>query len=197
MSEPDNHDDLERRLREAFAARAEQIEQHDLDLDREHAVAGLLQSPSGPSRTRKIFTGAGMLAAAAAVAGVVTLAIHPTDRHQPTNALRPATASSATTTIGIGPTHALTVTSTASKASPHVARRSGQLSAPSRPLTSSTTASSTNTPRTTTGHGVPSSSSSSTTTTPQLPPTMPPGLPQSGALGDGEYTGPVPLADTG
>lgn len=197
MSRPDN-DDLERRLREAFAARAGQIEQHDLDLDREHAIAARLQAPSGPSRTRRIFTGAGILAAAAAVAGVVTLAIHPTDRHQPVNALRlTATATSTTSTIGIRPTQSSTMQSTASAASAHVARPSSHLSTGDQPLTSSAGASSTNSPRTAIGHGVPSGASSATTTATPLPPALPTGLPQSGTLGDGEYTGPVPLAAAG
>jgi hypothetical protein len=207
MSQPDNHD-LERRLRDAFAARAEQIQQHDLDVDREVDLAERLRAPSGPSRTRKIFAGAGILAAAAAVAGVIALAIQPSGQ-RPSNALRPATTASVTRTVGPGPTIATTPTSSPSRATPHVVQPPAQLSTTTPPPATSTTSTATPTvPTTPTTHraatttarnqtSTSSSPTSSTTTNVPLPPAMPPGLPQSGSLGAGEYTGPVPLADTG
>lgn len=202
MSHPDDNDELERRLRAAFAARAEQIGPHDIDTDREDAVAEMLRASSTPSRTRRVVAGVGILAAAAAAIGVVALAIRPTPHA--TDAARPLTSVSASSTIGVAPPEQ-TATSSRSNQTPDVVQGPpGQpLTTIAPPPTSSATSTttppatttSTTPPATETTHSALSASGGSTSTA--LPPALPSGLPQSGELGDGEYAGAVPLADTG
>lgn len=196
MNLPDNHDDLERRLREAFAAKADRIGPDDLDLDREEAVAEQLRAMSAPHRGRRIVAGVGILAAAAAAVGVVALAIHPIDQ-QATNAGRPAT-TAATSTIGPGSSTGAPSSPAGTDAVPDGTRTSAQ-----QPLNTgagSSQGSSAMSPATpggaATGHDHSPLSGSSIPATETLPPTMPTGLPQDGTLGTGEYAGAIPLAST-
>ncbi|RNI20694.1 hypothetical protein [Flexivirga caeni] len=183
----DGHDDLEHLLRAAFAAKADGIGPGDLDIDREEFVARQLARRPGASRTRRVVAGVGILAAAAATVGVVSLALRPTQQGEPVGALAPVSTSRAVgpPTASATPTH----TSSAAEhrgAAPHVQQFSD-----GRPL-------STASGRTLTGTGVaPSSRTASGTSGTALPPTLSPTLPQNGTLNSGPYTGPVPLGDTG
>ena len=67
-------DELERRLREAFAAKAHQVSPDDLDSGREAEFTERLTELSTARRKRRIFAGVGIVAAAAAAAGIVALA---------------------------------------------------------------------------------------------------------------------------
>jgi len=179
-------DDLERRLRAAFAAKAEQVGPHDLDTDREDAVAELLSRPSTPSRVRRVITGAGILAAAAAAVGVVALAIQPSQQHT-TNALHPATTSSTSAVLSIAPPQPTTSAGPA-KETPHVGQATPgrQVSTRSQPLTTTTTPTTTSTtttqPRVATTHSAPASSVTQTS-------------PRTTLSTGHEYAGPVPLGD--
>lgn len=177
-------DELERRLRAAFAARAEQIGPHDLDTDREDTVAELLSRPSPPSRVRRVVAGTGILAAAAAAVGVVALAIQPSQQHT-TNALQPTTTSSTSSVITAAPPKPTTASSAAQE-TPLVGRMTPdqQVSTRSHPLTSTTTTTSTptRTSAATTRTGLSSNESQASMS----------------ALSTGrQYSGAVPLDDGG
>ncbi|MBB2893147.1 hypothetical protein [Flexivirga oryzae] len=197
MSQHHDDDDLERRLRAAFTAKAEQIGPHDLDTDREDAVAALLREPARPGRVRKVVSGIGILAAAAAAVGVVALAIHPSQQHT-TTALHPVTTAASTGVVSVAPPTQTTPSTTAGE-TPHMGQATpdNQVGTQSQPLTTTTTTttstSTTTTPpsssttRTALSAGGTQGSSSSSTSSSSTP------TDRSGAIPlDGQRTVPVP-----
>jgi hypothetical protein len=197
-------DELERRLRDAFAAKAHQVTPDDLDADREAEFADRLTVLSAAQRKRRIFAGVGIVAAAAAAAGIVALAVLP-DHQRPVNAAQQLSSSSASKTSA-----ASAVTSGGSSAggrAPQAAQPSSGRSSNSvgmtqlsgQPTLSTTatpgsSASSAASDRSALSESAPNITSHSTA--PAEPPTLPSGLPQAGSVNGGTtYAGPVPLPD--
>lgn len=198
-------DELERRLRDAFAAKAHQVSPDDLDSGREAEFADRLAALSTARRKRRIFAGVGIGAAAAAAAGIVALAILP-DNQAPTNAAGHSTttfSSTANSTAGsaasggqgaAGPTPRAT---RSPLGEPSRSSGMSQQSGPSTPASTSSPASSTSaatSERTALSDGGPTASGQSSE--PTEPPALPTGLPQAGSVDGGTtYAGPVPLPD--
>ena len=202
-SDPHGQEDLERRLRDAFAAKALQISDGDLDRDREDEVAAILSTRRRSSAATRIFAGVGAAAAAAAIVVVTVLGLHGGGKHEVVNGLQPATSSSSTTSSTMtsppGPTGKPSALN--QPATPDNHRNTGLPStgvntANSAPSSETTTSSS---PNTTANSG--SSTVTGNSSTPGLsaashqPPAMSAGLPQSTRLSEQEYTGAVPLKD--
>ncbi|MFC6704330.1 hypothetical protein [Flexivirga alba] len=202
-SEQHDQDDLERRLRDAFAAKALQISDADLDRDREDDVAATLSSRRRSSPASRIFAGVGAAAAAAAIVVVTVVGLHNDGKHEVVNGLQPATTTSSSST---------TPSTTTSTQEPTGAGKPSALNQPGtpgndHPTTGASTASSTPSSETTSSLSpnrtalsgsstvTSNSSTSSLSAESHEPPAMSAGLPQSGRLGDQEYTGAVPLKD--
>lgn len=98
MNAPDGND-MEARLRAALAAKAEQVTPDSLDHDRQEEFAARLAAAptdSGQRRGRNVFLGAGLLAAAAAAAGVFVLSQN-SERTHTVDAVAPVTITTTTT----------------------------------------------------------------------------------------------------
>ncbi|WP_446666008.1 hypothetical protein [Flexivirga sp. B27] len=221
---PSDHDDdktdttdLERRLREAFSAKALQISDADLDREREEEVVAALSEQRRGHRATRWFAGVGAAAAAAAIVGITFVGLQDSGHPEIIDGLPPAsTTSSPATASGNSPA---TSSSTSPTSAPQTATgktmRPNQQSGaqPSLPQSSAATGPST-APSSATGSTAPSSSamsgatgptasssppsrasSESMTLTARQPPMLPAGLPQASPLGDQEYVGAVPLRD--
>lgn len=207
-SEQHDQEDLERRLREAFAAKALQISHADLDRDREDEFATALSNRRRSRPVTRLFAGIGAAAAAAAIVVVTVTGLHGGDKHEVVNGLPPAiTTSSASTTTSTTTTTQRSTEVTRTPAFNRPGTRSSRRTSAIRPPEASTSTSSAPSSSST----IPSSpkhttsSSSSTLTSASTasalssashePPAIPPGLPQAGQLSDRAYTGAVPLND--
>lgn len=204
-SEQHDQEDLERRLRDAFAAKALQVSDADLDRDREEQFAAALNSRRRTSPMTRIFAGVGAAAAAAAIVGVTVVALHDGGKHEVVNGLSPAMSSSSASP---SPSTTGSPASTGGSRTPAlnepVTPRSGlstQLpssdgsSAKSSAARSGTTTSSASGPSALTGPSTARSDSTSTklSAAADQPPAMSPSLPQASPLSDQEYAGAVPL----
>lgn len=214
----DSTEDLERRLREAFSAKALQISDADLDHDREAEVVAALHGQDRKHPAARWFAGIGSAAAAAAIIGVAFVGLHDSGQQQVIDGLPPAlTSSSSAATSSSSST--TTSTQTSSATSWPSASTSGSSTIPSA-MSSTQSQSSTATTepsdstsgssessdssdqdRTMTSEGSATAAAPSGGTAPSMklavrrPPALPGGLPQAGALGDQEYAGAIPLDD--
>lgn len=209
MNPSDPHDpaELERRLRDAFAAKALQVSDADLDPAREAEVVAVLEAQRRRHPATRWFAGIGSAAAAAAIIGVALVGLHDGNTRQVVNGLPPAvttTSSSPGSSTVTGPSSSSTGelgpdlqqpatpgngrTSTLSS----VGSSGGQSTVPTSDASTSPDVN-----RTALSHGSTGGSAQSSlhTSAAQLPPAMPSELPQSGSLGDQDYTGAVPLVD--
>lgn len=202
-SEQHSEEDLERRLRDAFAAKALQISDADLDRDREDEVAAVLSSRRRSSPATRIVAGIGAAAAAAAIVVVTVVGFHNGNR-EVVDGLPPAisTSSSGTTTSTQEPTELTRTPALHQPATPGNGRTtalppSGTSTAGSSAPSSKSTAPSNALHPALSGPLSPSAHSSTSTSSAAAhqPPAMSPGLAQAGPLGDQEYTGAVPLED--
>lgn len=210
--EQHDQENLERRLREAFAAKALQISDADLDRDREDEFATALSNRRRSRPVTRLFAAIGAAAAAVAIVVVTVAGLHGGDKHEVVNGLPPAitTSSASTTSSTTASTTTTTQGSTEVTRTPALNRpgtRSSRRTSAIRPTEASTSTSSAPSSSST----IPSSpkhttsSSSSTLTSASTasalssashePPAIPPGLPQAGQLSDRAYTGAVPLND--
>lgn len=209
MSPSERHDqDLERRLRDAFAAKALQVSDADLDQGREDEVAAALSNQHHPRPATRLFAGIGAAAAAAAIVGITVVGLHNGGRHEVVDGLPPASTTASSSTSPSSTTPSSPSSSAGGLETPlrHPAyQRKGRpttLPTPDGSSTSSTRSSET-TPPSSTSHSAASgpstafseSSSPGFSAAAHQPPTISPGLPQAGPLGDQDYTGAVPLKD--
>lgn len=207
----DNTDDLERRLRAAFTAKALQISDADLDHDREDEVAAALSSQHRRHPGTRWFAGIGAAAAAAAIAGVTFVGLHGDDQRQVVNGLPPASTTASSSTSPSGATTSSPSSSSGGLETPlrHPAYQSkgptttlptsGDSTASSAPRSETTTPPEATRTAMSGGSSTMSTPSSSADSSMSIaahqPPAMPSGLPQSKALDDREYVGAVPLDD--
>lgn len=221
-SEQHDHEELERRLRDAFAAKALGISDADLDHDREDDVAAALARQAKTHPATRWFAGIGSAAAAAAIIAIAFVGLHDNGQRQVVDGLPPAVTSSASATASDSHSSAVTSQSpTSSGPQPTSGARQ-----PARPGNASSTSPSSGTTPTSGGSPTVSGSTASSdqrrtalsggsagsplrtsepTTPPatasasasaaQQPPAMPGSLPQSRPLTDQEYAGAVPLDD--
>lgn len=209
MDPSDQHDpeDMERRLRDAFAAKALQISDADLDREREDEVAAVLSSRRPTSPATRIFAGIGAAAAAAAIVVVTVVGLHNGNREvidglPPAISTSSASTTASTTTSTQGPTEFTRTPALNQPASPGNGRATA-LPPSGTSTTSSSAPSSKSTEPASPNHNALSGSSTATahSSTSTLsaaahePPAMSPGLAQDGPLGDQDYTGAVPLED--
>ncbi|WP_265445306.1 hypothetical protein [Flexivirga meconopsidis] len=212
------HDDLERRLREAFEAKASQVTPESLDRDRESDFERQLATTAARRGPRRgVLAGAGLLAAAAAAAGVLALTIQPDDNGRVVDAARTVTQSSSVT----APTSAPTASGSTGMTQPTQGTQRTAQPGPQQPQGSTTTAPSPDRATPTTTQSAPSPTTSSAEPSPSsepvspsaagstpdrsiqlapraaAPPLMSSDLPQaSGLAPDVTYDGPVPLFAT-
>lgn len=206
-SEQHDQEDMERRLRDAFAAKALRISDADLDREREDEVAAVLSSRRRTSPATRIFAGIGAAAAAAAIVVATVVGLHNGNR-EVVNGLPPAISTSSasttanTTTSTQGPTELTRTPALNQPATPGGGRAttlapSGTSTASSSAPSSKSTAPSSALHTALSGPSSPTAHSSTSTSSAAAhqPPAMSPGLAQAGPLGDQEYTGAVPLED--
>jgi hypothetical protein len=207
-SEQHDQDDLERRLRDAFAAKALQVSDADLDRDREDEFAAALSSRRRTSPVTRLFAGIGAAAAAAAIVGVTVVGLHDDGKHEVVDGLPPAV-----TTTSSGTTASTTTSPTArtgNSKTPAVNKpatpggdlntklpSSGPGTAVSSAPKSATSAAGGDEPSARSGPSTAENNSTSSrlSATADQPPAISSSLPQAGTLGDEEYTGAVPLKD--
>ncbi|NNG38685.1 hypothetical protein HJ588_05270 [Flexivirga sp. ID2601S] len=208
------HDDLERRLRDAFEAKASQITPDSLDRDRELEFEQHLRvTPLRRGPRRGVLAGAGLLAAAAAAAGVLAITFHPGDNGRVVDAARTVTQSTGTTSPSApsgSPTSAPPATATSNPLPVGPQRPTGQATRTTAPQPSQTAQSTA--PSAAPSSEQPSSAAetvnpSAAAPSPNLsiqraprtsaPPLMSSGLPQAAGLTTTDtYYGPIPLFAT-
>lgn len=209
MNPSEQHDqDLERRLRDAFAAKALQVSDADLDREREDEVAAALSNQRRSRPTTRLFAGIGAAAAAAAIVGVTVIGLHNGGQHQVVDGLPPASTTASSSTSPSSATPSSPSSSSGGLKTPlrHPAYQSKSrpttLPTPGSSSTSSAPSSETTAPPSTkhSAQSGPSTtlsgpSSPGFSAAGRQPPAISPGLPQAGPLGDQDYTGAVPLED--